>query len=57
MGRKEDSMKELKIDREFQALIPPLSDEEFRQLETTVLKDGCRDALVTSTNCRKAIRT
>lgn len=45
--RKEDSMKELKIDREFQALIPPLSDEEFRQLETNVLKDGCRDALVT----------
>ena len=40
-------MKELKIDREFQALIPPLSDEEFRQLETNVLKDGCRDALVT----------
>lgn len=34
------------IDLEFHALIPPLSPEEFTQLETNILKDGCRDALV-----------
>lgn len=39
-------MKELKIDPEFQALIPPLSGEEFSQLEENVKSDGCRDALV-----------
>lgn len=40
-------MKELKIDPEFQALIPPLSDEEFQQLKENIIKDGCRDSLVT----------
>lgn len=36
----------LKIDEEFKALIPPLTDEEFQQLEKNLLKDGCRDSLV-----------
>ena len=36
----------LKIDPEFQSLIPPLSPDEFRQLEENILKDGCRDPLV-----------
>lgn len=40
-------MNNLKIDPEFQSLIPPLSDEEFHQLEENVKVDGCRDALVT----------
>lgn len=38
---------QLKIDAEFQNLIPPLSDEEFRQLEENIKVEGCRDALVT----------
>ena len=40
-------MQNIKIDKEFQALIPPLSDEEYRQLEENVIADGCRDSLVT----------
>jgi hypothetical protein len=35
------------IDPEFKALIPPLMDEEYAQLESNVLADGCRDPLVT----------
>ena len=34
------------IDKEFQALIPPLTEEEFRQLEENCVKEGIRDALV-----------
>ena len=34
------------IDKEFEALIPPLADEEYRQLEENCLKDGIRDSLV-----------
>lgn len=37
---------EIKIDPEFQSLIPPLTDKEYRQLEENILADGCRDALV-----------
>lgn len=39
-------MNNLKIDEEFKSLIPPLSDEEFSQLEENIKTDGCRDALV-----------
>lgn len=39
-------MNELRIDKEFQALIPPLSQEELKQLEENIKSDGCRDALV-----------
>jgi len=34
------------IDPEFQALIPPLSNEEVQQLEVSLLAEGCRDSLV-----------
>lgn len=34
------------IDPELQSLIPPLTDEEYRQLEANVISDGCRDALI-----------
>lgn len=34
------------IDKEFEALIPPLADEEYRQLEENCLKEGIRDSLV-----------
>jgi len=37
----------VRIDPEFQALIPPLSDDERRQLEENIKADGCRDPLVT----------
>jgi hypothetical protein len=39
-------MDALRIDAEFQKLIPPLADEERKQLEENILKDGCRDPLV-----------
>lgn len=34
------------VDPEFKALIPPLSPEEFSQLEANVIADGCREAIV-----------
>ena len=34
------------IDAEFSALIPPLTDDERKQLEANLLADGCRDPLV-----------
>jgi len=37
---------QVKIDPEFQSLIPPLSEKEFELLEQSILKDGCRDALI-----------
>lgn len=39
-------MRELIIDKEFETLIPPLSQEEREQLETNILGDGIRDPLV-----------
>ena len=38
---------EVKVRAEFRALIPPALGEEFVQLEANLLKDGCRDPLVT----------
>lgn len=37
---------EILIDSEFKNLIPPLTAEEYAGLEESILKDGCRDALV-----------
>ena len=34
------------VDEEFQKLIPPLADDEFRQLEENCVKEGIRDPLV-----------
>lgn len=39
-------MQKLKIDKEFQNLIPPLSPEEFKQLKENIIADGCREPLV-----------
>ncbi|MBR3272904.1 MAG: hypothetical protein IKF98_03205 [Clostridia bacterium] len=39
-------MNDLQIDKEFQSLIPPLSPEEYSELEASLLAEGCRDALV-----------
>ena len=35
------------IDKEFESLIPPLSPEEFQQLEENCVKEGIRDSLIT----------
>lgn len=37
---------QIKVDQEFKALIPPLTDEEFKGLEESIIREGCRDALV-----------
>jgi hypothetical protein len=37
---------QLRIDSEFQALIPSLSDDELAQLEANLLAEGCRNPLV-----------
>jgi len=37
---------ELKADEEFKNLIPPLTPEEYSELEESIKADGCRDALV-----------
>ena len=34
------------VDKEFESLIPPLTAEEFQQLEENCLRDGIRDALI-----------
>ena len=36
----------IKIDKEFQSLIPALMDDEFEQLKQNIITEGCRDALV-----------
>lgn len=38
---------ELIIDDEFKSLIPPLSEDEFNQLEENILRDGIQDSLKT----------
>jgi N6-adenosine-specific RNA methylase IME4 len=38
--------KVLKVDDELQELIPPLTAEEYRQLEENIVAEGCRDAIV-----------
>jgi hypothetical protein len=37
---------DIRIDPEFQSLIPPLTPDELAQLEANLLDDGCRDRLV-----------
>lgn len=36
---------QLIIDPEFESLVPPLSKEEFAQLEVNILRDGCREPI------------
>jgi N6-adenosine-specific RNA methylase IME4 len=38
-------MEPIRIDPEFKALIPPLTDEEYSQLEANILRDGILDAV------------
>jgi hypothetical protein len=41
------SQKELVIDEEFRNLIPTLTNEEYKHLETDIKKDKCRDSIIT----------
>lgn len=36
----------IRIDNEFNDLIPPLSDEEYSTLQDSIIKEGCREALI-----------
>lgn len=45
-GRSADPGDEIKIDKEFAALIPVLSKDELAQLERSLLAEGCRDPLI-----------
>lgn len=36
----------VRVDREFKSLIPPLQPQEYRDLELSILAEGCRDRLV-----------
>jgi hypothetical protein len=38
---------ELKIKEEFKKLIPPLTADEYKQLETNCIEEGIRDAIIT----------
>ena len=40
----------IEIKEVFKNLIPPLTDEEFAQLENNIIKEGCRDSLVVWNN-------
>ena len=37
---------ELKINSELKALIPPLTNDEYRLLEESIISEGCRDKLI-----------
>lgn len=37
----------MKINPELKSLIPPLTSEEYNGLEQSIIKEGCRDAIVT----------
>lgn len=41
----EKYMHKLKIDPQYEKLIPPLSAEEFKYLEVNIKRDGCREPL------------
>ena len=49
LSEKEEGVHQLSdiiMDREFESLIPPLSEDEFTRLQRSILTEGCRDALV-----------
>jgi len=46
VANKENNIREVKIDPEFENLMRPLSKTEFSKLEALILKEGCRDPIV-----------
>lgn len=43
-------MRDLLIDNELRDLLPPLTKEEYSQLEENILKDGCQSPIITWNN-------
>ena len=43
----EKGLYELKVDPRFRSLIRPLYPKEYRQLEENLIRDGCRDPIIT----------
>ena len=41
-----DLQRDLRVDEEFQALIRPLTDDEYQTLEESIRREGCREAIV-----------
>lgn len=41
----EKKFRELKIDEELRDLLPPLTEDEYKQLEENIKRDGCREAI------------
>lgn len=41
------STQELRIDNDFENLIPPLTNDEYSRLEQSILAEGCRDPIIT----------
>ena len=37
---------ELTVDEEFAGLIPPLTDDEYKRLEESIITEGCREAII-----------
>lgn len=46
MGVAMVATKQIRIDDELHALIPPLSDQELAQLQVNLMRDGCLDPLI-----------
>ncbi len=46
----EEEQQSVRIDPEFERLLTPLAEEERKQLEASLQKEGCRDALVVWNN-------
>ncbi|WP_247236737.1 hypothetical protein [Telluribacter sp. SYSU D00476] len=44
--RHEEIRRQIKVLPELEELIPPLQEDEFRQLEENIIKEGCREALL-----------
>ncbi len=40
------NLPEIIIDEQLSSLVPPLKEEEYKLLEASILKEGCRDAIV-----------
>ena len=47
---KPDRPMRLEVDAEFKRLIRPLRKEEYRILENSIRKDGCRDPIIVWNN-------
>jgi len=40
-------MRELRINKKFEELIPPLNADEYEELYQSIKTEGCRDAIIT----------